>query len=653
MANAKLVIEIITQAKDAVSGAKDAQSAFDGFQSGLGKMAAPAAAAGAAVVGIGLDFAKSASEMEQSMGGLDAVFGDSAGTMKQWAKDSAKNVGLSQTDYATLATKMGAQFKNMGQSTDEAADSTNKMIDLGADLAATYGGTTAEAVSALSAALRGEADPAERYGLALSQSAIKAELAADGADKLSGEAAKAAKTQAILKMATKQAGGAIGQYERELDSASGQTQQAQAAWANARAELGTALLPVLAAVQAMLAGVAGWMTQNKGAVLGLMAVIGGFAAAILAANVAMKAYQAAQVAIKIATQLWAAGQWLLNAAMSANPIGLVIAAVLLLVAGIVLLWKKSETFRTVVLAVWSAIATAAKAAWDAIKTAVTTVINAISGVIRRAGAIITGIWTAIKSAGSTAFNAIKAVVQTVVTWVQGAWRGAMGVITGLFNGIKGIASRAWNAVKEPVKMVLDWIKTTVKGAVEAVKQVWETLGAIATTAWDAIKTPIKAVVDWITDTWDDLVDAVGRIWDTISGVVETAIGGIKTMIDGIKQAWDDTVGAIGRTVETVKGWLSGIWDKLKSAAGAVAGVKPPGKSAPGGQVYYTAVPAGRGLSAGALGGPTRTAGGMGAGGTTINVYGALDADSVARQINGMLTARRRRVGPMLLGGALT
>lgn len=45
---------------------------------------------------------------------------------------------------------------------------------------------------------------------------------------------------------------------------------------------------------------------------------------------------------------FAAGQWLVNAAMSANPIGLVVAALVLLVAGIVIAYKKSETFRTIV-----------------------------------------------------------------------------------------------------------------------------------------------------------------------------------------------------------------------------------------------------------------------------------------------------------------
>lgn len=72
-------------------------------------------------------------------------------------------------------------------------------------------------------------------------------------------------------------------------------------------------------------------------------------------RVAMAAGVIAMVAVRAATIAFTAVQWLMNAALSANPIGLVVIAVALLIAGIVLLWKNSETFRRIVLAVWAAV----------------------------------------------------------------------------------------------------------------------------------------------------------------------------------------------------------------------------------------------------------------------------------------------------------
>lgn len=81
---------------------------------------------------------------------------------------------------------------------------------------------------------------------------------------------------------------------------------------------------------------------------------------------------ASTVATKVAaaaSRAWAAGQWLLNAALTANPIGLIIAAIALLVGGVILAYKKSDTFRGIVDGLWAAIKTAGTWVWDLAKKA--------------------------------------------------------------------------------------------------------------------------------------------------------------------------------------------------------------------------------------------------------------------------------------------
>lgn len=80
----------------------------------------------------------------------------------------------------------------------------------------------------------------------------------------------------------------------------------------------------------------------------------------LRATAALIAQRTAMVVVRAATIAWTAVQWLLNAALTANPIGLIIAAIALLVIGIIYAYNHSETFRRIVQGAWKGIYTAAK-----------------------------------------------------------------------------------------------------------------------------------------------------------------------------------------------------------------------------------------------------------------------------------------------------
>src|SRR5690606_19832279 len=121
---------------------------------------------------------------------------------------------------------------------------TNDLVGLGADLAATFGGSTSDAVSALSSLLRGERNPIERYGVSMNEATVKAKMAALGLDGLTGEAEKNAKLQATLAILTEQTADAQGQFAREADTAAGAAQIATAKQEDMRAKIGTGLLPI-------------------------------------------------------------------------------------------------------------------------------------------------------------------------------------------------------------------------------------------------------------------------------------------------------------------------------------------------------------------------------------------------------------------------
>lgn len=196
---------------------------------------------------------QAASDFEQSAGGVTAVFADASREIEDFGRTSAQSVGLATAEYQNMATVFGSQLKNMGTSVADLAPMTNKLIILGADLAAQYGGSTSDAVESLSALLRGERDPIEKYGVGIKQADVNARLAAEGLDNLTGSAAKNAELQATLAILTEQTASAQGAFGRETDTLAHKQQVANAEFENAKAKIGDQLIPLWATFTDMLA----------------------------------------------------------------------------------------------------------------------------------------------------------------------------------------------------------------------------------------------------------------------------------------------------------------------------------------------------------------------------------------------------------------
>ena len=134
---AKATGDDIADAADQADGASNKWgNAFKKIGSGalaVGKVVATGLAAGATALGASTGKALGlAGELEQNMGGSEAVFKEHAGKMQETAKDAYKNMGLSQSDFLATANKMGALFQGAGFSIEEssnlASDAMQKLL---------------------------------------------------------------------------------------------------------------------------------------------------------------------------------------------------------------------------------------------------------------------------------------------------------------------------------------------------------------------------------------------------------------------------------------------------------------------------------------------------------------------------------------------
>lgn len=112
--------------------------------------------------------------------------------------------------------------------------------------------------------------------------------------------------------------------------------------------IAAALGAIFSAIARVIRFIADWKTE-----LGLLAgVVAVGTIAFNAHAIAIGAVAAIQGVVTIATKAWTAAQWLLNAALNANPIGIVITAIAALVAAVAYCWNKFAGFRAFILTMW-------------------------------------------------------------------------------------------------------------------------------------------------------------------------------------------------------------------------------------------------------------------------------------------------------------
>ena len=244
----------------------------------------------------------------------------------------------------------------------------------------------------------------------------------------------------------------------------------------------------------------------------------------------MFAQKGAQVVLTASTKIVTGAQRVLNAVMKANPIGLVVLAITALVGGLILAYKKSETFRNIVNGAFDMVKKTVKGVLDWFGSWVPKVFSAVVAAVK---AYINVYRTVI----TTAFKVVKAVVSTAIsavkTVVTGAWRFISAAVRGYVNAYRTVIVGAFNIVRSVIKAVMNTVKGVVSGA-------WKAISNTVTNGAGAIVDTIKAVPQKIVNLGRKFLDAgksvVGKIFEGIKSAASSAGGFIADLAGSIKGA---------------------------------------------------------------------------------------------------------------------
>lgn len=524
---------------------KDADKAFEGLGKTLDQVAGKAleksvktfAKVGAGVAGVVGSFlatAEATRELRTNMGKVDTAFSEAGFSAEQAEDTYTKFYGiLGDEGQATEAVSHLAKLS-------KSQEDLSKWTDIAAGVYGTFGDslpienlTEAANETAKTGALTG--------GLAdaLNWAGISEDKFQDKLDACNTEQERQALIQDTL---TKAYSGASAKYkETNADIIAGQ--EAQAKLSQAMADVGAQAEPLMTSIKMIGAELLEKLApvieklipliqENIPAIaiaLGTVtAALGVMGAAVMAVKVKEAALTVATVAQTVATNAQAvaskaaaAGQWLLNAAMSANPIGIVIIAITALVAAIVVLWKKSDAFRNFCKGLWEDIKKYAKVAVDAI----TKLFNA-------------------------AWDGIKKVWGKASGWFKGVYKDVTGAFKSIPETLKKFFSSAWDKIKNVFSKVTSFFSDVASDVAAGFKSIPEKLKSVFSTAWEKIKSAF---------------DNVGKFFSGIAGDV---VDGFKNLPKNMANVGKNLVEGLWNGVTNMASWLSG---KLKGFSDNVLG----------------------------------------------------------------------------------
>lgn len=309
------------------------------------------------------------------------------------------------------------------------------------------------------------------------------------------------------------------------------------------------LFAVLAGGVGVLVNVVTWFNNHRTVAVALLGTMGALVAvtklhaAVLAVEAAggLIRYIAQVNIVQVVTKAWAAVQWVLNAALTANPIGIVIVAIAALVAGVIYAWTHFSGFRDFLIGAWHVIADTALWLWH----------NVLEPMWKGISAVVLWAWNNIIWPAFQAFDAVmRNVIAPTIMWL---WHN---VIQPAWQAISIVFQIAWAIIKPIFELIAAILRNVVAPTIlwfwhNVIEPAWKGLSAAISFVWNNVIKPVFDAITWVithvvAPAFAAGVEAIRTAWDKVREAAKTPINFVIGFINaGIIRPFNTIAGFFG------------------------------------------------------------------------------------------------------------
>lgn len=285
------------------------------------------------------------------------------------------------------------------------------------------------------------------------------------------------------------------------------------------AEMVSAAVPHLENFVNKVKDISTWVKENKdtidiwvGVIIGAGTAIGTF---LLILNWGAIMTAAANAVKVVRTAILG-----MNAAMLANPIGLIVALIAGLVAAFIYLWNNVEGFRKFWINAWKLIKSAASTAWNAITKFFSEGWKKAQNAWKGAKSYFVGIW-----------NGIKSTFSNIGKWFSDKFKSAWNGVKSIWNGAKSFFRGIWSSISGTFGNVAGWFRSKFQSAWSSIKSVFSGWGSFFGGLWTKIKSKFSSIGSSLGKAMGNAVkSALNKVLSTVEKAINKGIGLINSAI---------------------------------------------------------------------------------------------------------------------------